>query len=169
VRRLWLLAYLCDMAVAADASAVYLADRARATNTPAVSREEGTTRRGVEGSVAPLLARWADESEAARLVLAALAAFFPAAGTDLRAVIEAGAVTRNGTRTGAGYAMAAALVARDHEAARSKARWAAAWLSEDDDVADDNDAVPAAVYARLVLSQLVEREIGRSLSDSISG
>lgn len=169
VRRLWLLAYLCDMAVAADASAVYLADRARATDTPAVSREEGTTRRAVEGSVAPLLARWADESEAAQLVLAALAAFFPAAGTDLRAVIEAGAVARNGTRTGAGYALAAALVAHDHEAARSQARQAAAWLSEDDDVADDNDAVSAAVYARLVLSQLVEREIGRSLSDSISG
>jgi hypothetical protein len=47
----------------------------------------------------------------------------------------------------------------------------AAWLSEDDnvaDVADDNDAVPAPVYARHVLSRLVEHEIGRSLSDSVS-
>jgi hypothetical protein len=99
-------------------------------------------------------------------VLAALAAFFPAAGTGLRAVIEAGAVARDGTRTGAGYEMAAALVAQDHEAARSQARQAAAWLSQDDDVADDNDTVPATVYARLVLSRFVEHEIGRSLSDS---
>lgn len=169
VRRLRLLVYLCDMAVAADSSAVYLADRARATNTPAVGREEEDTRRAVEESVAPLLARWAEESEAARLVLAALAASFPADDTDLGAVIEAEAMARAGTRTGAGYAMAAALVGQDHEAVRSQARQAAVWLSEDDDVADDNDAVPAAVYARLVLSQLVEREIGRSLSDSLSG
>jgi hypothetical protein len=101
-------------------------------------------------------------------VLAALSAFFPTAGGSLHAVIEAEAVARAGTRIGAGYAIAAALVARDDDTARIQARRTAGWLSKDEDVADDNDAVPAAVYARLVLSQLVEHEIGRSLSDSTS-
>jgi hypothetical protein len=42
VRRLWLLAYLCDMAAAADASAVYLADRARRRTTRPRAGRSGT-------------------------------------------------------------------------------------------------------------------------------